>query len=210
MKENKTDLAGRQHKPFFTTANMVACALLSACAVTLMQLEFPLPFIAPVFYEFDLSDMPALIGAFSMGPVAGIIIELVKNLVKVLSTTTAGVGELSNFVLGCIFVLPAAFIYKYKRTKKSAIWALVLSGALMSLAATAINAFVMIPLYSNLMGIPFEAILGMVPSGLKFVDTMWEFCLICVLPFNAIKAIIVSLITIFIYKPLSVLIKGFN
>ncbi len=127
-----------------------------------------------------------------------------------LSTTTAGVGELSNFVLGCIFVLPAAFIYKHKRTKKSAIWALVLSGALMSLAATAINAFVMIPLYSNLMGIPFEAILGMVPSGLKFVDTMWEFCLICVLPFNAIKAIIVSLITIFIYKPLSVLIKGFN
>ena len=208
MKENTTAKIAPKKKKFFTTANIVSCAMLSACAVTLMQLEFPLPFIAPVFYEFDLSEMPALIGAFSMGPLAGVIIELVKCLVKVLSTTTAGVGELSNFVLGCIFVLPAAFIYKYKKTKKSAIWSLILSGILMSLAATAINAFVMIPLYSSLMGIPFEAILGMVPSGLGFVNTMWEFCLICVLPFNLIKVAIVSTITIFIYKPLSVLIKG--
>ncbi len=200
----------KNKKGFFTTRNIVSCAMLSACAVILMQLEFAVPFIAPPFYEFDLSELPALIGAFTMGPVAGVVIELIKVLVKLISTNTMGVGELSNFVLGCIFVVPASLIYRRKKTKGMAIISLVIGGFAMSILATFLNAFVMIPLYAGLFNMPVEAIIDMGSAIFPFVDSMFDFCLVCVLPFNLIKAFVVSVITIFIYKPLSVLIKGLN
>lgn len=206
-----SDMAkSKNKKGFFSTRNLVSCAMLSACAVILMQLEFALPFIAPPFYEFDLSELPALIGAFSMGPVAGVVIELIKVLVKLISTNTMGVGELSNFVLGCILVVPASLIYRRKKTKGMALVSLVVGGVSMAVLATILNAFVMIPLYSTLMNLPVEGIIQMGSAIFPFIDSMFDFCLVCVLPFNLIKALVVSAITIFIYKPLSVLIKGLN
>lgn len=202
----------KNRRKFFTTSNIVSCAMLSACATILMILEIPLPFIAPTFYKIDLSELPVMIGAFSMGPVAGIVIEAIKVLLNFVlnGTETAGIGELANFIVGCTFVVPAALIYKRKKTKKTAILALIVGGVLMSLLSTVINAFVMLPLYSQLMPMPIDRIVAMGAEIFPFVDSLFDFCLVCVFPFNLIKALIVSVITFFIYKPLSVLIKGLN
>ncbi len=200
----------KNKKPFLNTRTMVSCAMLAACAVILIELEIPLPFIAPPFYKFDFSELPALIGAFSMGPVAGIIIELIKVLVKLITTNTMGIGELANFILGCIFIVPASIIYKKKKTKKRAVVGLLFSGLLMSVLASFINAFIMIPLYATLFTMPVESIIQMGSSIFPFIDSMFDFCLVCVLPFNLIKVLLVSAITMFIYKPLSMLIKGIS
>ena len=184
--------------------------MLAACAVILIELEIALPFIAPPFYKFDFSELPALIGAFSMGPLAGVIIELIKVLVKLITTTTMGIGELSNFVLGCIFIVPAALIYKKKKTKKRAVIGVITGSIMMSVLATFINAFVMIPLYASLFEMPIDTIIQMGTAIFPFVDSMFDFCLVCVLPFNLIKVLLVSAITMFIYKPLSMLIKGIS
>ena len=195
---------------FFTTRNLVSCAMLAACATILTYIEFP-TFIAPGFYRFNVSDLPALIGAFAMGPLAGVLIEFVRSLIMLFvnpMNPSMGIGELSNFVLGCAFVVPAALIYRHKKTKGNAILALAISGVFMSIIGAVVNAFVLIPMYTKIMSI--EDILSQVPTFLPFVDSVFELCLICVLPFNLIKALVVSVITIFIYKPLSVLIKGMN
>ena len=206
-----SDLAkSKNKKPFWDIRTLVSCSMLAACAVILIELEIPLPFVAPPFYKFDFSELPALIGAFSMGPVAGIIIELIKVLVKLITTTTMGVGELSNFILGCIFIVPAALIYQKKKTKKRALVGILVGSLLMSVLATFINAFIMIPLYAALFSMPVEAIIAMGSEIFPFVDSMFDFCLVCVLPFNIIKVLLVSVITMFIYKPLSMLIKGIS
>lgn len=202
----------KNKKSIFTTRNIVSCAMLSACAIILTYLEFP-TFIAPSFYRFNISDLPALIGGFAMGPVAGVIIELIKSLVMLIvnpANPTMGIGELSNFVLGCIYVVPAALIYRSKKTKGRAVISLVTGGLLMAILATFLNAFVMIPLYATAFNMPVDSIVQMGTDIFPFIDSMFDFCLVCVLPFNIIKAIVVSVITIFIYKPLSVLIKGLN
>ncbi|MBR3971888.1 MAG: ECF transporter S component [Ruminococcus sp.] len=204
-----SDLA-KSKKPFFNTRTLVSCAMLAACAVILIELEISLPFIAPPFYKFDFSELPALIGAFSMGPVAGVIIELIKVLVKLITTTTMGIGELANFVLGCIFIVPAAIIYKKKKTKKRAVIGVIVGSVLMSVLAVFINAFIMIPLYASLFEMPVETIIQMGAAIFPFIDSMFDFCLACVLPFNLIKVLLVSAITMFIYKPLSILIKGIS
>lgn len=206
-----SDLTKNKKKKFFTTRNMVSCAMLAACATILMFIEFSTP-IAPSFYKFDLSEIPVLIGAFTMGPLAGVVIELIKVFVHFLikGSETMGVGELSNFVLGCIYVVPAALIYKRKKTKGNAILSLVIGGVAMSVLATIINAFVMIPLYATVFNLSTESIIAMGSAIFPFIDNMFKFCLVCVLPFNIIKVFVVSAITVLIYKPLSVLIKGLN
>lgn len=195
---------------FFNTRNLVACAMLGACSTILMLVEFPLPFIAPPFYELDFSEVPALIGGFAMGPLAGVIIELIKILLNLVinGTDTAGVGETANFVLGAIFVTVASLIYKHKKTKKIAFLALSAGGLTMSLMATVVNAFVMIPFYSKFLSIPMDVIIGMGQKIFPFVDNLFMFCLMCVLPFNLIKSILVVGVTMLIYKPMSKFIKG--
>ncbi len=208
-----SDMAKEKNKKgFFTTRNIVSCAMLAACATILTYIEFP-TFIAPSFYRFNVSDLPALIGAFSMGPVAGVIIEFVRSLIMLFvnpMNPSMGIGELSNFVLGCIFVVPASLIYRSNKTKGRAIIALTIGGLSMSVLAAVLNAFVMIPMYASLYDMPIDAIVQMGTDIFPFIDSMFDFCLVCVLPFNLIKAFVVSFITIFIYKPLSVLIKGLN
>lgn len=205
-----TVAAAKPKNKFFTTRNLVSCAMLSACSALLMLAEFPLPFIAPSFYTLDFSEIPALIGAFSMGPVAGVIIEAIKILLKLIikGTTTAYVGDLSNFVLGSIFVAVASLIYRVRKKKSFAVLGLAGGGFTMSLLAVFINAFIMIPFFSSMFNLPMDVIIGMGTEIFPVIDNIWSLCLLCVLPFNLIKVLLVSVVTILIYKPLSRLIKG--
>ena len=188
--------------------NLVQIAMCAAVAAVLMYFEFPLPFIAPPFYELDLSEVPVLIGTFSMGPVAGVVIELVKVLLKLLikGTSTAYVGDFANFLMGCCFILPAGIIYKMNRTKKGALIGSAAGTLAMALAGLVFNALVLIPFYSKLYGLPLDVIIGMGTEINGMINGIWSFVLICVAPFNIIKGIVVSAITFLVYKRVRVII----
>lgn len=191
-------------KKMTNTRKMVVTAMLASIASVLMLIEIPLPFIAPSFYKLDFSEIPAMIGGFALGPVAGILIEAVKILVNFLinGTVTGGIGELSNFVIGCSFIVPASLIYKHKKTKKNAIFAMIIGTLSMAVLGIFINAYIMIPLYSELM-IPLDQIIQMGTDIIPFITDTLTFCIFCVAPFNLIKGAVITLVTAFIYKPLS-------
>lgn len=195
------------NKRIENTRKLVVTAMLSALATVLMIFEIPLPFIAPPFYEMDFSEVPVLIGAFSMGPSVGVIIEAVKILLNLIinGTTTGGIGEIANFVIGCAYILPASIIYKKKKTKGNAILAMTIATVTMAILGVFINAYVMIPIYSAFM--PLEQIINMGKDIVPFITNTLTFCVFCVAPFNLIKGAIVSIITTFIYKPLSRIIN---
>lgn len=185
------------------TRKLVVTAMLSSLATVLMLFEIPLPFIAPPFYEMDFSEVPVLIGAFSMGPSVGVIIEAVKILLNLIinGTTTGGIGEIANFAIGCAYILPASLIYKRKKTKSNAIIAMGVATLTMAVLGVLINAYVMIPIYSAFM--PLEQIIQMGKDIVPLITNTLTFCVFCVAPFNLIKGVLVSTITTFIYKPLS-------
>ncbi|MBQ8057598.1 MAG: ECF transporter S component [Ruminococcus sp.] len=185
------------------TRKLVVTAMLSSLATVLMLFEIPLPFIAPPFYEMDFSEVPVLIGAFSMGPSVGVIIEAVKILLNLIinGTTTGGIGEIANFAIGCAYILPASLIYKRKKTKSNAIIAMGVATLTMAVLGVFINAYVMIPIYSAFM--PLEQIIQMGKDIVPLITNTLTFCVFCVAPFNLIKGVLVSTITTFIYKPLS-------
>ena len=188
---------------------IVKVAMLGALSTVLMLFEFPLPFIAPPFYELDFSEVPVFIGAFALGPVAGVVIEAIKVLLNLLlnGTMTAGVGELANFVMGAVWVLPAAIIYKRNKSKKSAVCGLVVGGFSMVVLGCFINAYVMLPTYAAAFRMPIDVIIGMATKIWAFIDTLFEFVLVCVAPFNLVKVILISIITMVVYKPLRRLIE---
>lgn len=197
-------------KKLFTTKNLVLMAIFAALASVLMLLEFPLPFIAPSFYEIDLSEIPVLIGSFIMGPVAGVIIEAVKILLTLLikGTDTAYVGELANFIIGCCFIVPASVIYKKNKTKKSALIGITIGTLLMAAAGVILNYAILIPFYVKAFGMPLDLILNMGAKINPLISNKWTFVLICVAPFNIVKGFIDSLITALVYKRISTFIKG--
>lgn len=188
--------------------NTVMIGALGAMAAIIMYIEFPLPFIAPDFYKVDLSEIPVLVGTFMMGPVAGVLIELVKILVKLVikATSTGFVGEFANFCVGCAFVVPAGIIYKHKKTKKNAIIGLAVGTIVMAIAAVFLNAYVMLPFYSKMM--PLDVIIQMGAKVNPAISNVWTFVLIAVAPFNIVKGILVSVVTLLIYKRISVLLRG--
>ena len=192
------------------TRKLVVTAMLSSLATVLMLVEIPLPFIAPPFYELDFSEIPVLIGAFSLGPMAGVAIEAIKILINLIinGTTTGGVGEAANFLIGCSLVVPAALIYKHKKTKSGAILSMVVGTVAMAVLGVFINAYVMIPIYSAFM--PLEQIIQMGKDIVPFIKDTLTFCIFCVAPFNIIKGVLVSIVTTFIYKPLSRVIHPKN
>lgn len=192
------------------TTKLAVTAMLAALSAVLMFFEFPLGFIAPSFYQFDFSEVPVLVGTFSMGPVSGVVIEVVKILIKFIikGTTTGGVGEIANLLIGCSFILPAGFIYKYKKTRLSAIVGMLTGTATMAVAGILLNTFVLIPMYSAFM--PLEEIVRMGQAIFPIIDSTFTFCLLCVGPFNIIKGLIILVIVFFIYKPLSYLIKSLD
>ena len=185
---------------------IAACAILTAMAVLLMYLEIPLPFM-PVFLKFDFAELPVLIGAFALGPVWGIVIELLKNLIHLPVTQTMGIGELSNFITGVIYVGTAGLIYHKFRTKKGAAISMVISTIVLAIVAIPVNAFITLPLYGSVMGFPLEAIIGMSAGVNPLVKDKITLLLAVFVPFNLFKGTVVGLITFFVYKPISKLIN---
>ncbi len=193
----------------YRTRMLTTTAMLGALAGLLMLIEFPLGFIAPSFYKLDLSEVPVMIGTFAFGPIQGIVIEAVKIILKLVikGTSTGFVGDLANFIVGCAMVIPAGLIYKRKKTKKSAVIGMLVSTLVMAVVGVFLNAYVMIPMYAAFM--PIEQIVEAGKAIIPWVKDTFTFCLFCVLPFNLLKGIIVSVIVAVIYKPLSRLIhKG--
>lgn len=189
--------------------NVVQIGMFGALAAVLMLFEFPLPFIAPPFYELDLSEIPVLIGTFSMGPVAGVLIELIKILLKLLikGTSTAYVGDVANFAIGCCFLLPAGIIYKLKKTKMGAVIGMIAGTLVMAAVGAAVNAYVLLPFYSRFYGMPMEALIQAGTEVNHLITNIPTFVIIAVVPFNLIKGIIVSLITTLVYKRVRVILK---
>lgn len=192
----------RQHNVRYMTVT----AMLSAVAFALMFFEFSIPFLVPSFIQMDLSELPALIGAFAMGPWYGVIICLIKNLIHLLITTTGGVGELSNFILGAAFVLPAGLIYQRKKIKKNAVIGSVLGAAFMALLSVASNYFIVYPVYTAFL--PMDTILAMYQEILPSADTLLKCLVIFNMPFTFVKGMLSVIITLLIYKHISPIIKG--
>ena len=189
------------------TRLIAGCGMLTAAAVVLQYLEFPLPFI-PSFIKLDFSDLPALIGAFAYGPLAGVLITLLKNLIHLAVSQSGFVGELSNFILGAVFAGVAGWLYQRNKTKKGAL----LGGAVGALAMAAVsfpsNLFIIYPLYYSILGFPEEAVLGMYQALLPSVKSIAGALLIFNVPFTAGKGFLCVLISMLIYKPLSVFLHG--
>lgn len=183
---------------------MAQIGMLSAIAVVLMLFEIPLPF-APSFYEIDLSEVPVMVGCFTMGPVAGATIEFLKILLNfaVNGTTTAGVGEIANFLIGCSLVVPAALIYQRKRTRTGAIVGMVTGTLLMTAVGCALNAFVLLPAYAKAFGMPIDALVEMGGAVNGSITDLFTFVMFAVAPFNLLKGILVSMIVFIIYKKIS-------
>jgi riboflavin transporter FmnP len=169
-----------------------------------MLFEFPLWF-APPFLKFDISDVPSLIGAFAMGPMAGVLVQLVKNLLNVLieGSATGGVGELANFIVGSIFAYTAGLIYYKEKTFRNAIIGLIVGILTMTVSISIINYYIMIPFYAKLFGLPIDKIVAMGTAVNRYVIDFKSLILYAVVPFNLFKGIIVSLVTILLYKRVS-------
>lgn len=204
------NVAVRAKTGLLSVKNVVLIGMFGALAAVVMLIEFPLPMIAPAFYELDLSEVPALVGTFAIGPVAGVMIEAVKILVKLLlkPTSTAYVGELANFCIGCAYLLPAGLIYMRNKSKKSALIGMVTGTVVMAAAGCLINAYVLLPFYSQFYGMPMETLIGMGAAINPAIGNVLTFVVIAVAPFNIIKGILISAITLMIYKRISVILKA--
>ncbi len=186
---------------------LTVTAMLSAVAYILMFLDFSVPFM-PGFIKMDLSELPALIGSFSMGPLCGVMICLVKNVLHLFITTTGGVGELSNFILGVAFVLPAGLIYKHKKTRKTALAGSLLGAVIMAVFSVVSNYFLVYPVYYNFM--PEDRILAAYQLILPSMKSILQ-CLICFnMPFTFVKGLFSVVITFLVYKHISPILKGRN
>ena len=176
-------------------------AMFSALAGVLMLIEIPL-FFAPSFYKIDLSEIPVLICTFYLGPVSGVICELLKVLLKLLlkGTTTAFVGDFANFAIGCSFVLPASVLYHRYKTKKGAVLALAVGTLTMTVFGSLFNAWYLLPKFAELYGTPLDAILAMAAQVNPAITSIQKLVLFAVVPFNLLKGIIDSMLTFFLYK----------
>lgn len=174
------------------TRKITVIAILAAAAFMLQLLGTFMQLKVAGFLEIEFSDLPAIIGTMALGPVAGVVIELIKNLLKCMATTTGFVGEFANFVVNGSFVFAAGMAYKYNKTRKGALVAFILGTVVMSVLAILSNMFIMLPLY--------------MPNA--DFSVRWALTITTITPFNIVKGIVLSLITFFIYKPLSPIIKG--
>lgn len=194
----------------FTTRKMAMVGMFSAIAMILHLFDFPLPF-APGFYKLDFSELPILVGTFAFGPAAGVLMEFIKILLKLVfkGTNTAFVGDLANFVVGCSFILPASLVYVFRKNKKSAVAGCVTGTLIMTLFGTAFNAIYLLPAFAEMYHMPLDELLAMgaAVNPLMTEGSIVSFVAVCVAPLNLIKGVSVSFITMLIYKPLSPIIK---
>lgn len=188
---------------------LVMIAMLGAISMILYLFDFPLWF-APSFYKIDFSEVPVMIGSFALGPVAGAMIELVKCLLKLVikGTDTAFVGDIANYVIGCALVVPAGIIYKKNKSKKAAIIGMAVGTLFLVVVGCFVNAYVLLPTYGKAFGMPIDALVGMGSAVNPAITSVTTFVLLAVAPFNLLKGIIVSVITLVLYKYVSPVLKG--
>ncbi|MBQ9611500.1 MAG: ECF transporter S component, partial [Lachnospiraceae bacterium] len=191
-----------------STRKIVMIGMFSAIAGILYCFDFALP-IAPSFYKLDFSELPALIGGFAFGPVAGVLIEFLKVLIKLLlkSTSTAFVGDLANFLIGSMLVLPASVVYRFRKGRTAALMGCIAGTLIMTVFGTAFNAIYLLPAFSKLYGMPLDVILGMGTAINAGVKDIWSFVLLMVAPINLIKGTLVSVLTMLLYKKLTPIIR---
>ncbi|MBS4981779.1 MAG: ECF transporter S component [Lachnospiraceae bacterium] len=180
---------------------LVQVGMLSAIAIILMQFEIPLPF-APTFYKIDFSEVPVLIGCFSMGPFAGILIELIKVILNIVikGTMTMGIGDVANFLIGCAFCVPAALIYQKKRTKNGAVAGMAAGTVSMTVIGCVLNAYILLPVYAKAFEMPLDALISMGTEVNGAITGLTTFVLLAVAPFNLLKGLLVSLVVFVVYK----------
>ena len=203
------------------THRIAVTAMLSAAATVLMFLEFPIPFLIPSFVELDFSELPALLAAFSLGPVSGVVVCLVKNVIKgLLFSGTGGGGEMCNFLLGICFIIPAGLIYRYKRTRSGALMGALAGAVIMAVCSIPVNYFISYPVYTKFL--PMDVIISMYQeivqsfngllsrAGAPFALPAVNGLLGCLIAFNApftlLKGLLDMGLCFLIYKPLSPLL----
>jgi len=187
------------------TAHTIAVtAMLSAVAAILMHLDFPIPFLIPTFVKMDFSELPALLAAFALGPMSGVAVCLMKNLINLLFTTTGGVGELCNLLIGICFVVPAGLVYRRGKSRKNALIGALIGAAAMALISVPVNYFISYPFYTSFM--PLDTIIGMYQKLLPSVDGLLACLVIFNLPFTLLKGLLDTGLAFLIYKPLSPLL----
>lgn len=191
-----------QRKTRISAQYLTRIAVLTALASILFMIEIPVV----AFYKLDLSNLPVLLGAFSMGPAAGTAILFLKSLIGMMHSTSMYVGELADFLMGAAMVLPAALIYRRRKSRKSALIGMVSGTVIMVIAAVLVNWKIMIPFYMTAYGMPMEAVVGMATAAVPFVDTQWELLMYVTAPFNLLKGVVLSLLTYVMYKRLSPLL----
>ena len=190
------------------THKLTVTAMLSAVAFILMFIEFPIPALIPSFVKLDISDLPELLAAFSLGPVYGVAVTFLKNLLHIVfkGTSSAYVGELCNFLLGAVFSLAAGFIYQRKKSRKSALIGAIIGAVLMAIVSVPMNYYVVYPAYVVCYGMPLEAIIGMYQAILPSADSLIKCLTIFNMPFTFCKGMLDVLLCFLIYKPLSPLL----
>lgn len=193
-------MSNRNHN--LSVQYMTRIAILGALSAILFMIEVPV--IA--FYKLDVSTLPALLGAFSMGPWAGLAILLIKDLFGLLHSGTMYVGELADFIMGAAFILPAALIYRANKNRKNALVGMIVGTLAMIVVSVLVNWKIMIPFYMTAFHMPMEAIIGMAQKAMPFVDTEVELLLFVTAPFNLLKGIVLSGLTFLLYKRLSPLL----
>jgi len=192
-----------------TTRKTAMIGMFSAIAGVLMTIELPVPFAQP-FYGIDASELPVLLCGFAFGPVAGVLTEFLKIVIKLFfkPTSTAFVGELANFCVGCAMILPATIIYHMKKKKTTAILASAVGKMTMTKIGTLFNAVYLLPTFAVMFGMPLEAIIGMGTEINANVTNVFTFVAFCVAPLNLLKGAGVSVLTFVLYKPLSPILKA--
>ena len=174
----------------------------AAIAAVLHMLDFPLLFLAPEFYKLDFSELPVMLCGFYLGPSAAVVCEAVKIILKLLlkGTSTAFVGDFANFAVGCALVLPAVIIYHIHKTRRSAFWGLMVGTVILTVFGTAFNAIYLLPKFSQLFGLPMDAIIGMGSAIHPAIRNVTTFVMLCVAPLNMVKGSVVSVLTMLLYK----------
>ena len=190
------------------THKLAVTAMLSTVAFLLMFIEFPIPALIPSFVKLDISDLPELLAAFSLGPVYGVAVTFLKNLLHILikGTSSAYVGELFNFLMGSVFAFSAGMIYQWKKSRKSALIGSLVGAVLMAVLSVPLNYFLVYPAYVVCYGLPLEAIIGMYQAILPSADSLIKCLTIFNMPFTFFKGILDVLLCFLIYKPLSPLL----
>lgn len=194
----------QKQKGRIDTRKLATIAILAAIGTLLFLIEIPVV----LFYKLDFSNLPVLLGTFAMGPAAGTMILAIKSAIGLLHTTSQGVGELADFLIGLAMVLPAGLIYRANKSRKGALWGMLAGGVCATIAGVLANVYLLIPFYAVAYGMPVSQIIAMGQTLIPSLDTVWKFVLAITAPFNVLKWGAISVLGWVLYKPLSPLLHG--